>query len=116
MAGATATLLMAAACGPISAQYAQGMLDTGREIQRLQHQQEEITPRLDAIAEVQQEIAPLETRLREIEKEYREFEKDSIQPLKEDFRESRESKDSPDHDIRREIEEEAHARMQEIGE
>jgi len=64
--GATASLLLAAACGPISAQ---GVLDTGREIQRLQ--QEEITPRLDAIAEQRLDIVPLETRLREIEKEYR---------------------------------------------
>ncbi len=65
--GATASLLLAAACGPISTQDAQGVLDTGREIQRLQ--QEEITPRLDVIAELCLDIVPLETRLRELEEE-----------------------------------------------
>ena len=69
MVGATTSLLLPAACRPISAQDAQGVLDTSREIQRLQ--QEEITPRLDAIAELRLDIVPRETRLREIEKEYR---------------------------------------------
>lgn len=109
--GATGTLLLSAACGPISAKDAQGVLDTGREIQRLQ--QEEITPRLDAITELQQEIEPLETRLREIKKEFRGIERDSIGPMKEDFKESN---FGPDHELIRELEEEMQARMHAIDE
>ncbi|MCI0796928.1 MAG: hypothetical protein J4N99_08920, partial [Chloroflexi bacterium] len=74
-AAATGTLLLVLACGPISARDAQGVLDTGREIQRLQ--QEEISPRLNAIAELREEIEPLEARLRTIEKEAREIERES---------------------------------------
>ena len=109
--GAVGTLLLAAACGPISARDAQGVLDTGREIQRLQ--QEEIAPRLDAISELRQEIDPLEARLREIEKEFREVERGSIRPIEEEFKDSM---SGGNHGLLRGLEEEVQARMRIIDE
>lgn len=109
MLGAAGVLLTALACGPISARDAQGVLDTGREIQRLQ--QEEITPRLDSIAALQEEIEPLESRLREIKKEFREIERESIRPLEEEFQDF---DDGPDRGIMRGLEEEFQAKMRAI--
>ena len=71
--GAGVTMLVAIACGPITAQDAQQILDTGREIQRLQ--QTEILPRVGEIQDLQfDEIEPRRLRLEEIHRQIRQVE------------------------------------------
>ena len=83
--GAGVAMLAAIACGPITAQDAQQILQTGREIQRLQ--QTEIAPRVSEIEDLQfEEIAPRRLRLEEIHRQIREVEMEQLLPVTEQLR------------------------------
>lgn len=85
--GVGVTMLGTIACGPITAQDVRQIVDTGREIQRLQ--QTEILPRVSEIEDLQfEEIEPRRLRLEEIYRQIRDVEQEKLFPVREQFRNS----------------------------